>query len=142
MPRQKGPRPKEFRAISIRQPWAHAVLHRGNDVENRSWYTHFRGRILIHTGLGIDRNEDAVKLKIDPTALPRGEIVGDVKIFCCIDNSRRRWANHKAVALVSQKPAPLEDTDPFQGKALLHAGSRDASARQAILQAVTERSWH
>ena len=37
----------EDRAISIRQPWAYAILHLGKDVENRPMRTHCRGRILI-----------------------------------------------------------------------------------------------
>jgi hypothetical protein len=40
-------------ALSIRQPWAHAVLHLGKDVENRDWRyppTH-RGTVIVHAGL-------------------------------------------------------------------------------------------
>jgi hypothetical protein len=40
-------------ALSIRQPWAHAVLHLGKDVENRDWRyppTH-RGAVIVHAGL-------------------------------------------------------------------------------------------
>lgn len=36
--------------ISIRQPWAWAILYAGKDVENRSWPTKHRGSILIHVG--------------------------------------------------------------------------------------------
>lgn len=39
-------------ALSIRPLWAHAVVHLGKDIENRSWGTKFRGRFLIHAGLG------------------------------------------------------------------------------------------
>ena len=35
-------------AISIRQPWASLILKCGKDIENRSWPTKFRGRILVH----------------------------------------------------------------------------------------------
>ena len=38
-------------ALSIRQPWAWAILHAGKDIENRSWRTAFRGEVLIHAGL-------------------------------------------------------------------------------------------
>jgi hypothetical protein len=41
------------RALSIRQPWAWAILNAGKDIENRSWRTHYRGRICIHAGSAI-----------------------------------------------------------------------------------------
>lgn len=34
-------------AISVRQPWAHAIAHLGKDVENRGWSTAWRGSIAI-----------------------------------------------------------------------------------------------
>lgn len=36
--------------ISIRQPWAEAIVAGLKDVENRSWRTHVRGPVLIHAG--------------------------------------------------------------------------------------------
>jgi hypothetical protein len=33
-------RPK---ALTIRQPWAHSIIHLGKDVENRSWRTDYKG---------------------------------------------------------------------------------------------------
>ena len=47
-----------FPAISIRQPWAEAILSCGKDVENRSWKCpqKYIGRtILLHTGKNVDR---------------------------------------------------------------------------------------
>ena len=35
-------------ALSLRQPWLHAVLHLGKDVENRTWRSGFRGRVVLH----------------------------------------------------------------------------------------------
>ena len=35
-------------ALSVRQPWAWALLFGGKDVENRTWSTRHRGRIWIH----------------------------------------------------------------------------------------------
>ncbi len=86
------PRSNELRAISIRQPWAHAILHLGKNVENRPWRTHYRGRILIQASLKVER-EEALKLKLDPDELPTGVIVGSVEIFCCVDNSKSKWAD-------------------------------------------------
>jgi hypothetical protein len=29
-----------MKAMSIKQPWVHAILHEGKDIENRSWQRH------------------------------------------------------------------------------------------------------
>lgn len=36
-----------MKAITIRQPWASLIVHGIKDIENRSWQTNFRGRVLI-----------------------------------------------------------------------------------------------
>jgi hypothetical protein len=40
------------KALTVRQPWAWAIIHGGKDVENRSRGTSHRGQIYIHAGLG------------------------------------------------------------------------------------------
>jgi hypothetical protein len=37
-----------MKALSLRQPWVAAVLRLGKTIENRRWYTTYRGRFLIH----------------------------------------------------------------------------------------------
>jgi hypothetical protein len=37
-----------LKGLSIRQPWAEAIMHHGKRVENRTFYTTYRGPILIH----------------------------------------------------------------------------------------------
>ena len=34
-----------MKALSIRQPWAWAIINAGKDIENRQWPTKFRGSI-------------------------------------------------------------------------------------------------
>lgn len=46
-----------MKALSIRQPWAWAILHTGKSVENRDWYTEYRGRVLLHASKGCTRAE-------------------------------------------------------------------------------------
>ena len=46
-------------ALSVRQPWAWAIIHAGKDIENRSWATKFRGRVLIHASKGMTQEEFA-----------------------------------------------------------------------------------
>lgn len=40
-----------MKTLSIRQPWATAICCGLKDVENRTWSTDYRGRVLIHTGV-------------------------------------------------------------------------------------------
>lgn len=92
-------------ALSIRQPWAHAILHAGKDVENRNWPTRFRGRVLIHAAKGMDEDDvdgfrdllatrsiatPALKgLKVGD--LQRGGIIGEVEIVDCVRASGSPW---------------------------------------------------
>lgn len=89
-------------ALSIRQPWAWAILHAGKDVENRNWPTRFRGRFLIHASKGCTRDEylDACAfmagffggLEVPPLdTLPRGGIVGVANLGACVDESDSDW---------------------------------------------------
>lgn len=51
-----------MKALSIRQPWAWAILHAGKRIENRDWRScHYRGPLLIHAakGCGIEEYADA-----------------------------------------------------------------------------------
>ena len=41
-------------ALSVRQPWAWAIVNGFKDVENRSWATAYRGPLLLHAGQQFD----------------------------------------------------------------------------------------
>lgn len=80
-----------MKAISIKQPWAWAILHAGKNVENRTWKTNYRGPVLIHTGKKFDRegaewlvsNRDRLGIEMVPDSpkfLPMGGIVGRISI--------------------------------------------------------------
>lgn len=84
-----------MKALSIQQPWAWAILNAGKDIENRSWYTSFRGKFLIHVGKKIDvlgigiLNED---MDITcPTNFMTGGIVGVAEITDCVTKSNNKW---------------------------------------------------
>ena len=84
-----------MKALSIRQPWAYAILKLGKDIENRDWYTNFRGRVLLHTGKKIDK-EGIDDLEIMgmgglPENYTTGGIVGSVEIVDCITKSNSKW---------------------------------------------------
>lgn len=50
----------DLRALSIRQPWAWAILHAGKGIENRDWTgCSYRGPLLLHAGKSCTRAEYA-----------------------------------------------------------------------------------
>lgn len=38
------------KALTIIQPWASAIAFGGKDIENRTWFSNFRGPLAIHAG--------------------------------------------------------------------------------------------
>ena len=81
---------RDIRALSIRQPWCHNILHDGKDVENRDWPTKGRGWFLIHAGKSTDGQL--------PKALancPRGGIVGAARVVDCVTEWDSKWWHGK-----------------------------------------------
>ena len=52
-----------MKALSIRQPWIWAMFHLGKDVENRTWSTGVRERVMLHASLKYDHEGAKWKLK-------------------------------------------------------------------------------
>lgn len=90
-----------MKALSIRQPWAWAILYSTKRVENRTWPTNFRGTFLIHAGLKYDR-ASAVDIADEILAVPEprppaacGAIVGTARLVDCVrveSLEARSWA--------------------------------------------------
>jgi hypothetical protein len=81
-------------ALTIKQPWAWAIIHGGKNVENRSWSTQHRGQLAIHAGRTEDSSGYAVLARhgivCDPNDLIVGAIIGVVDIVDCV------WAGMNA----------------------------------------------
>lgn len=43
-----------MRVLSIRQPWAWLIVSGYKDIENRTWYTPYRGEIAVHASGSFD----------------------------------------------------------------------------------------
>lgn len=105
-----------MKVLSIKQPWAHLILHGGKDVENRTWATKHRGRFLVHASKGMTQAEYAevfewcLRRKLTPppplAKLQRGGIVGSVELVDCQRASTSPWYMGE-VALVLANPKPL-----------------------------------
>jgi hypothetical protein len=106
-PGQPGPAVK---ALSIKQPWAWAVVTGLKDVENRGYRTRHRGRLLVHASKRDDRDGFAFMAARGiqvPDDLPRGAIVGSVVLTGVVDDSPSPWAE------AGQQHWLLEDPEPW-----------------------------
>ena len=96
-----------MKAITIKQPWASLIVEGVKDIENRTWATKYRGRVLIHAGLYkckdpqhiltgkqiIDVWEQQKGLEIFGSHLIHGAIIGSVEIVDCVINNTSVWAD-------------------------------------------------
>jgi hypothetical protein len=67
-----------MKTLSIRQPWAWAILHAGKRIENRDWRAapSYRGPLLIHASKGCTHEEwrGAVHWMFDAGLLAPGDV--------------------------------------------------------------------
>lgn len=92
-------------ALSIRQPWAWAIIFAGKDIENRSWChpnpaLNFRGEFAVHAAKGMTRDEyeDARDFMERfgvfvpaPHELKRGGIIGVASVTDIVSQSASNW---------------------------------------------------
>jgi hypothetical protein len=106
-------------ALSVRQPWAWAIVHAGKDIENRSEYSVRAGgmrpgRVAIHAASGVRRVEydwavwrmarDGVVVP-RPDALVRSAVIGAVEVVDLVRESDSPWFGGP-VGLVLRDPVP------------------------------------
>lgn len=87
-----------LKALSVQQPWAWLIVNGHKDVENRTWRTKLRGRILIHASKRFDDfgysivQRDFPRIEMPAKAdFQRGGIVGSAFLWDCVDHSGSRW---------------------------------------------------
>lgn len=96
-----------MKTITIKQPYADTVVEGIKDIENRTWPTKYRGRVLIHASakqikainIGFPANEVWQKF-VPKDNLMRAyfsknttsAIIGSVEIVDCVINHESIWA--------------------------------------------------
>lgn len=95
----------EVKALSIKQPYPHHIFHDGKDVENRDWRTRGRGWVICHAGVSkseLDMTDPA------EAAMPRGGVVGMIRITDCVEQMDSRWFFGKYGFVIGEQfPLPL-----------------------------------
>lgn len=120
-------------ALAIKQPWASMIIHAGKDIENRTWPTRMRGRVLIHASKKLDIEEmyaanDLIReniillphtcplagMPID--AYPGGGIIGIAEIVDCVTESLSPWfVGPYGFVLANVRPLPFLAVRGMQG---------------------------
>jgi hypothetical protein len=113
LPVRRAPRNRDklpAKAISLKQPWAWLVVNGFKLIENRTWPTAFRGRVLIHASKQWDKDSFPIFGTVSgafrlvrselpyPEQMPAhwedyetGGIVGEVNITGCVEESDDPW---------------------------------------------------
>jgi hypothetical protein len=109
--------------LSIRQPYAWLIVNGIKPVENRTWATRFRGRILIHAGATYPKRDYADDLEDyeDKFGLPYpareemiGGIVGSATIVDCVQHHPSEWWIGPW-GFVMEKPRTFAKIIPYKG---------------------------
>jgi hypothetical protein len=115
------------KVLSIIMPWPWLIFNYGKDVENRTWYTDYRGELLIHASKKPAPNyRDIIEYYITcPHLLNKnwdeikktwcGCIVGSVELIDCVHNSKSEWADQSPWHWVLSKPKLFKKPIPAKG---------------------------
>ncbi|PNW10659.1 hypothetical protein C1632_02550 [Microbacterium testaceum] len=145
-----------MRILTVRQPWAWAIIHGGKDVENRvrNIAGDYRGPVAIHVGLDYDTAWsspamfEAMKASgahSRPGEYPwhedHGAIIGVVNLWavhpdrdngsCCPRRPARdhEWGERGVWHLCLSNPSPLAEPIPYRGALGLRRLDDDMTAR-------------
>jgi hypothetical protein len=132
-----------LKALTIRQPWAWAIIHAGKDIENRSWNSRLRGTTAIHAGFAYDKHVELPRGGKPPheEALVRCAIIGVADIvdvvegqpvemvqwafrFCASQSPRAAATNilpWKVVVVGSASQAPEGDRKAINMNRAIHS---------------------
>ena len=72
-----------MKTLTIREPWASLIVNGYKEYEFRSWKTNYRGKILIHSGIGFDK-EYLDRFREYDLEYGKGEIIGEAELVDCI----------------------------------------------------------
>jgi hypothetical protein len=121
-----------MRALTVRQPWAWAIIHAGKNIENRSWTNkHATGTIAVHAGSGLDSLDRLPRGAKRPRAndLVHGAIIGVVDVVEIVREHPSKWFSGP-LGWVLRRPRPLPRPIPCGGR--LGLWQLPSSVRRAI----------
>ncbi|MDD7629960.1 MAG: ASCH domain-containing protein [bacterium] len=93
-----------MKVLTLKQPWATLVAEGIKKYEFRSWKINYRGKVLIHAGVGIDK-EEMKKFKNLNLEFPSRRILAEVEIEDCLeldDNLNKKIISENNIAYGSK----------------------------------------
>lgn len=72
-----------MKVLTIKEPWASLIINRYKKYEFRSWKTKYRGKILIHAGMSLEKDA-AKRFSEYNLEYYKGAIIGEATITDCI----------------------------------------------------------
>ena len=73
-----------MKVLTIKQPFASLIAEGYKEYEFRTWKTKYRGPLLIHAGLGVDKESMKRYEKLNLN-YPKGKIIAKVNLTDCIE---------------------------------------------------------
>lgn len=106
-----------MKALSIRQPWAWLIVNGYKDIENRTWTTKFKGKVLVHVSKTFNWADFNIVKTLDEKYINNyidnidsfdyGGIVGVVEIVDCVTEHKSKWFDGP-FGFVLKNAKPLE----------------------------------
>jgi len=119
-----------MKALSIINPWAHLIMYHGKNIENRTWRTDYRGRILVHVSKKIMPGYRHLISELEDLDMEKyceleeekkieaecGMIIGSVELYdCVLEQCKVPWGEPGLWHWKLRNPLPLEKPVPARG---------------------------
>ncbi|MBQ8659385.1 MAG: ASCH domain-containing protein [Bacilli bacterium] len=72
-----------MKALTVKQPWAQLIVDGYKKYEFRGWKTKYRGKILIHAGMSLEKDM-MLRFKDYNLDCMLGAIIGEAELVDCI----------------------------------------------------------
>lgn len=72
-----------MKVLTIKQPWAELIINGYKKYEFRGWKTKYRGKILIHAGMSLEKDM-MIRFKDYNLDYTLGAIIGEADLVDCI----------------------------------------------------------
>lgn len=108
------------KVLTIKQPWASLIVNGYKTIENRTWSTKYRGRLLIHAGKSSDNSitDKEILKDIDELdkPLPKSAIIGEAQLVNCTkddidDKYSEKGAVHWVLDEIVKYDKPIVDVN-------------------------------
>lgn len=117
---------KIMKVLTEKQPWGFLICAGIKPIENRTWKTNYRGRVLIHAGKSrmgslfdcltkeqLELVNDKLGYNYDfEKTFTKGAIIGSVEIVDCVINHPSIWAEKEALEDWTSKNIPGKYSKP------------------------------